>query len=154
MAEEPPPQLPIGDRAYLACRRCRLVLTEQQFLRDGCSLCGTGPVRREELLDVATADFTNFVGLIAPEKSWVARLIGKTDCPNGVFAAALDDEEMEEEDEEEDAAAADDDDEDDGVGDADEADEVAREKNDGAPKSDRNLPPVMTDDELLATAND
>nr|CCC93161.1 conserved hypothetical protein [Trypanosoma congolense IL3000] len=86
---EVPPQLPIGDRGYLACRQCRLIITEQQFLRDGCSICGTGPVSREELPDVATAEFSNFIGLIAPEKSWVGRLIQRTDCPNGVFATEL-----------------------------------------------------------------
>ncbi|RNF26264.1 uncharacterized protein Tco025E_01387 [Trypanosoma conorhini] len=151
MAAEPPPQLPIGDRGYLACRQCRLVLTEAQFLRDGCSVCGTGPVRREELHDVATADFSNFVGLIAPEKSWVARIIGRTGCPNGVFAAVLND----------DGDDDDDDDDDDGGAHSSHDDEVDDEEEgeeegpkDNTPPSSRREVPVITDEELLATRND
>ncbi|ESL07420.1 hypothetical protein TRSC58_00790 [Trypanosoma rangeli SC58] len=152
MAAEPPPQLPIGDRGYLACRQCRLVLTETQFLRDGCSVCGTGPVRREELHDVATADFSNFVGLIAPEKSWVARMIGRTGCPNGVFAAVLN-EEDEHEDEDEDDANSDNEEEDVGGDDAS-ADEGEGHQGSTPPDSRRGRMPVITDEELLATRND
>ncbi|ORC92237.1 uncharacterized protein TM35_000044510 [Trypanosoma theileri] len=146
-AEEPPPPLPVGDRDYRACRRCRLVLTAPQFLRDGCPVCGTAPPGREELHDVTTADFANFIGLIAPEKSWVARLIGRTNCPNGVFAAALDDDDdddMGEEEEEEEGEEEDDE---------DEGNEPQQEEEEeGEEKMPR--PPVMTDEELLAIKND
>lgn len=43
-------------------------------------------------MELATPHFINFIGLVAPEKSWVARLIGKTHSPNGVYAQALTDE--------------------------------------------------------------
>ncbi|RNF06505.1 hypothetical protein TraAM80_04009 [Trypanosoma rangeli] len=148
MAAEPPPQLPIGDRGYLACRQCRLVLTETQFLRDGCSVCGTGPIRREELHDVATADFSNFVGLIAPEKSWVARMIGRTGCPNGVFAAVLNDED------EDDANSDNEEEEEEVMGDGASADEGEGHQGNTPPDSRRGRMPVITDEELLATMND
>ncbi|KAG8348782.1 Spt4 RpoE2 zinc finger [Trypanosoma vivax] len=143
---EPPPQLPVGERGYLACRQCRLVLTEKQFLLEGCGVCGTGPVSRQELPDVTTAEFANFVGLIAPEKSWIARLIGKTDCPNGVFAAEI---EMHDEEQSE----GDDDDDD------NEEEEEAVEEGDGQGEGEGEqgsggVPPMMTDEELLLASFD
>ncbi|CBH14766.1 hypothetical protein, conserved [Trypanosoma brucei gambiense DAL972] len=141
---EPPPQLPVGDHGYLACRRCRLIITEQQFLHEGCQVCGTGPVSREELLDVATAEFSNFIGLIAPEKSWVGRLINRTNCPNGVFATELcDEDESGEEDEEVEENDVYDEDED-----GDSGNDVDNTNGDGMPGEDK-LGPVMTDEELL-----
>ncbi|KAF5225503.1 hypothetical protein ECC02_001266 [Trypanosoma cruzi] len=153
MVEEPPPQLPIGDRGYLACRQCRLILTETQFIRDGCSVCGTGPVSRDELHDVTTADFSNFVGLIAPEKSWVARMIGRTGCPNGVFAAMLNDEDEEEIDSNNDGddGAAEEDDNEEEVGVGDEHTDGGGGHRDDTPPSSRPAMPVMTDEEFLAT---
>ncbi|KAH9601531.1 Spt4/RpoE2 zinc finger [Trypanosoma melophagium] len=145
--EEPPPPLPVGDRDYRACRRCRLVLTAPQFLREGCSVCGTAPPRREELNDATTADFTNFIGLIAPEKSWVARLIGRTNCPNGVFAAAINDEEDEEDEGEEEE-----DDERDETNEQQEGEGEGEEEEEEEEKMHQ--PPVMTDEELLAIKND
>ncbi|CCW69441.1 unnamed protein product [Phytomonas sp. Hart1] len=92
---EPPPQLPIGHKNYFCCRTCRRILSESQWYAEGCSECGTGPIRRGELLEYASSHFHNFFGLIAPEKSWVARLIRKKNCANGVFAEAISDEELE-----------------------------------------------------------
>ncbi|CCW62086.1 unnamed protein product [Phytomonas sp. EM1] len=91
---EPPPQLPVKHRNYYCCRNCRRILAESQWYAEGCSECGTGPIRRDELLEYASSHFHNFFGLIAPEKSWVARLIGKKRCLNGVFAEAISDEDL------------------------------------------------------------
>lgn len=92
---------------------------------------------RADLNAHATTRFHNFIGLIAPEQSWVARLIGKTQCPNGVFAEALSDDEYADEEDEEDL-------DDDDLYDDEPEDEKAT-------RTDAPLAPQrMTDDELLA----
>lgn len=102
-AEEPaeaPPQLPLTDGRYFACRRCRRILSEAQWYATGCVECSAtmGVPDRDTLLDFATPHFHNFIGLIAPEQSWVARLIMKSREPtNGIFAETLSDDEPEDE---------------------------------------------------------
>lgn len=93
--EEPPPQLPVEGRGYLACRNCRRILNETQWYSEGCIECSTGPISRGEIMEYATPKFTNFFGIVAPDQSWVSRLIGKRKCPNGIFAEILSDEEIE-----------------------------------------------------------
>lgn len=103
-ASEPPPQLPVDGRGYLACRNCRRILNETQWYTEGCVECATGPISRGEIMEYATAKFTNFFGIVAPDQSWVSRLIGKKNCPNGIFAEGLseDDELLDDEVDEED----------------------------------------------------
>jgi len=113
---EPPPQLPTDNKGYYACRKCRRILTEPQWYKEGCLECNTGPLMRSELVEFATTKFSHFVGLVAPEKSWLARVIGKNtpQSSNGIYAEALsseDEDDFEEEDEaeeEEDRAGEDD----------------------------------------------
>lgn len=103
-AAEAPPQLPLTDGRHFACRRCRRILSETQWYATGCVECSStmGVPDRDSLLDFATPHFHNFIGLIAPGQSWVARLIMKSRAPtNGVFAEKLSDDEVEEEEEEE-----------------------------------------------------
>ncbi|KAG5467360.1 hypothetical protein CUR178_01003 [Leishmania enriettii] len=97
---EAPPQLPLTDGRYYACRRCRRILSEIQWYATGCVECSAmmGVPDRDNLLDFATPHFHNFIGLIAPGQSWVARLIMKSrEQTNGVFAETLSDDEPEEE---------------------------------------------------------
>ncbi|KAG5466820.1 hypothetical protein LSCM1_00997 [Leishmania martiniquensis] len=99
---EAPPQLPLTDGRYYACRRCRRILSEGQWYATGCVECSAmmGVPDRDNLLDFATPHFHNFIGLIAPGQSWVARLIMKSREPtNGVFAETLSDDEPEEDSE-------------------------------------------------------
>lgn len=99
---EPPPQLPLTDGRYFACRRCRRILSEAQWFSTGCIECSAtmGTPDRDSLLDFATPHFHNFVGLIAPGQSWVARLIMKSrTSTNGVFAETLSDNETDEDEE-------------------------------------------------------
>ncbi|CAM43451.1 conserved hypothetical protein [Leishmania braziliensis MHOM/BR/75/M2904] len=100
---EAPPQLPLTDGRYYACRRCRRILSEAQWYATGCVECSAamGIPDRDNLLDFATPHFHNFIGLIAPGQSWVARLIMKNREPtNGIFAETLSDDEPEEEEDE------------------------------------------------------
>lgn len=95
---EPPPQLPIEGKGYFACRNCKRILNETQWYEEGCAECLTGPISRGDLTEYATGKFRNFIGLIGPEKSWVGKLIGKTQCPNGIYAEMLSDEDELDED--------------------------------------------------------
>lgn len=97
--EAAPPQLPSDTKGYFACKTCRRILNETQWYTQGCSECNTGPVQRGDLMERATPNFSNFIGLVSPGQSWVGRLINKVDCPNGVYAEMLADEEEEELDE-------------------------------------------------------
>lgn len=100
---EAAPQLPLTDGRYFACRRCRRVLSETQWFTAGCVDCSAtmGVPDRDNLLDFATPHFHNFIGLIAPGQSWVARLIMKSRAQtNGIFAENLSDDESAEADEE------------------------------------------------------
>ncbi|KPI90275.1 hypothetical protein ABL78_0657 [Leptomonas seymouri] len=103
---EAPPQLPLTDGRYFACRRCRRILSESQWFSTGCVECSAtmGVPDRDNLLDFATPHFHNFIGLIAPGQSWVARLIMKSRAEtNGIFAETLSDDETDGENEGEDA---------------------------------------------------
>lgn len=95
------PQLPIGTKNYVACRKCHSVLTEPQYMQVGCFKCGERVETREGLAAATTQKFRHFIGLVAPEHSWVARSIGCSHMPNGVYAAALDDEDDEDNEEDE-----------------------------------------------------
>ncbi|CAC9544886.1 conserved hypothetical protein [Leishmania infantum JPCM5] len=100
---EAPPQLPLSDGRCYACRRCRRILSEVQWYATGCVECSAtmGVPDRDSLLDFATPHFHNFIGLIAPGQSWVARLIMKSREPtNGIFAETLSDDEPEDEEDE------------------------------------------------------
>eukprot|EP01098_Paradermamoeba_levis_P012962 TRINITY_DN5792_c0_g2_i1.p1 TRINITY_DN5792_c0_g2~~TRINITY_DN5792_c0_g2_i1.p1 ORF type:complete len:130 (-),score=1.75 TRINITY_DN5792_c0_g2_i1:19-408(-) len=80
------PQLPISENNVVACRQCGLILTRDQFRKEGCRTCADGEPREDE--DV-TAKFSGYVGIINGEGSWVARLLSKTDKPAGVYAAQI-----------------------------------------------------------------
>ncbi|KPA86211.1 hypothetical protein ABB37_00451 [Leptomonas pyrrhocoris] len=100
---EAAPQLPLTDGRYFACRRCRRILSEAQWFSAGCVECSStmGVPDRDNLLDFATPHFHNFIGLIAPGQSWVARLIMKSRAEtNGIFAETLSDDDTDGDEEE------------------------------------------------------
>ena len=116
------PQLPVSDLHLLSCRDCGLILTREQWKREGCHTCGKEPMNEEEVKEYTTAKFSGYVGIINGEGSWVARLLSKVDKPPGVYAA-----QVEADDDEEEEAGGDDDDgfgADDGRVDADYDDEL------------------------------
>ena len=84
------PQLPLSDRNLVACRGCGLILTLQQFKAEGCQTCALDPLEHDdEVAEHTTRDFAGFVGVVSGEGSWVARLLGKTGVPCGVYAAQI-----------------------------------------------------------------
>mmetsp|Transcript_76825 Transcript_76825/g.89259 ORF Transcript_76825/g.89259 Transcript_76825/m.89259 type:complete len:131 (-) Transcript_76825:68-460(-) len=100
---EPKPQLPRGDKNYIACKGCHTILTEIQYMEEGCQKCGERAETREGLVEHTTNRFFHAVGLVAPQHSWIARVIGCSHMPTSVYAAALEEEEaQDDQDEEED----------------------------------------------------
>ena len=96
---EEQPQLPVGDRNYVACKQCHSILTEPQFLLEGCRKCGTTAESREDVSAYTTTDFQGCVGLVSSEHSWIARVIGCGHMPSGVYAAYMNAELDDEDDE-------------------------------------------------------
>eukprot|EP00048_Salpingoeca_helianthica_P018122 m.240834 g.240834 ORF g.240834 m.240834 type:complete len:109 (-) comp23705_c0_seq1:25-351(-) len=84
--------VPSAKRHQRACVECKLVKTEEQFLKDGCENCE--PRLRLAGSDDRVAKFTtkNFFGMIAlmdPAKSWVGRWQGINTCVPGVYAMSV-----------------------------------------------------------------
>jgi transcription elongation factor SPT4 len=87
-----PLQLPTGERDLLACRSCHRILTQQQFLQEGCTGCDGDSAYRmthPEVKEKTTTNFFGHVGIFDPRRSWIARLIEVEDKPPGVYAARV-----------------------------------------------------------------
>ena len=84
--------LPIGDeRHFVACKDCRLVLNQSQFLEHGCPHCNPNDDgwTRDDVHDATTNNYTGFIGVIDGQSSWVARLIGKQGAKSAIYAATI-----------------------------------------------------------------
>jgi RNA polymerase subunit RPABC4/transcription elongation factor Spt4 len=99
MTDETQLQLPIADKQLAACRQCHRILTRTQFQTQGCHGCGSDPMQeRDELAHQTTTKFTGYVGIIDAQSSWVARLIGRSRAPPGIYAAQVHDDNAGDED--------------------------------------------------------
>lgn len=67
---------------------------------EGCRKCDVAPESREDVKKLVTSDFQGCIGLVSSEHSWVARVVGCSHMPSGVYAAYLN-AELEDEDDEE-----------------------------------------------------
>ena len=100
-----PPNLPIGhEKTFVACKDCRIVLSQTQFMQSGCPNCeeDSGPMDRDEVADRTTLNFASFIGVVDSSSSWVARVIGQGNSPSAIYAATVqrDDDEEYNDDEE------------------------------------------------------
>eukprot|EP00758_Cryptobia_borreli_P003075 Tbor_TRINITY_DN3508_c0_g1::TRINITY_DN3508_c0_g1_i1::g.2923::m.2923/K15171/SUPT4H1, SPT4; transcription elongation factor SPT4 len=90
-----PLQLPREPKGLRACRRCRRILTEIQFIHESCANCRDSedpvPSTRQEVEESTVHNFSGYIGLINPERSWVARLMGSRNVRQGIYAFELDD---------------------------------------------------------------
>ena len=101
MEELQAPQLPYSDRHLRACKKCHTVLTEPQFLNEGCRNCQTDAISRGDLDHLTTTKFHGCIGVVDSSKSWVARVVGlHRNAPSAVYAAYVEAEDSEEDDEE------------------------------------------------------
>ncbi|MCQ2821046.1 MAG: hypothetical protein MJ252_27625 [archaeon] len=61
-----------SDNKLRACTGCRLIKSEEQFLKEGCNNCGYTP---EEMKEYMTADFMGIMAITNPKKSWCAKYL-------------------------------------------------------------------------------
>lgn len=93
-------QLPREPKLLRACKHCRRVLTERQFMAEGCATCNpqvmNQPERmsRREMEGQTTANFSGYIGIIDSRTSWAARLMGARKVPMGVYAFEIKDPEV------------------------------------------------------------
>jgi RNA polymerase subunit RPABC4/transcription elongation factor Spt4 len=81
--------LPLVDKDLASCYRCHRILCRDQFKRDGCPVCNTGALDREQLATETTVRYSGHVGIVDSRGSWVARLIGCRGAAPGVYAARV-----------------------------------------------------------------
>ena len=90
-------QLPREPKLLRACKHCRRVLTERQFMTEGCATCNPHvmdqPERmtRRDMERQTTANFSGYIGIIDSRTSWAARLMGARKVPMGVYAFEIKD---------------------------------------------------------------
>lgn len=62
-------------KKHRACLNCSIILTKQQFQRDGCPNCPLLGMKgdAENVLDTTSEIFKGVIAVIKPETSWVAK---------------------------------------------------------------------------------
>ena len=81
--------LPIEKRKLRACLLCSLVKTQAQFRRDGCDNCEEVLSLRssmERVTDCTSPNFDGMIGIMNPERSWVARWQRCDKFVKGIYA--------------------------------------------------------------------
>ena len=90
-------QLPKEPKQLRACKRCRRILTEKQFMIEGCASCDPGVMEepnrtsRRDMEAETTANFSGYMGIFDSKKSWVARLMGARKVHKGIYAFEIND---------------------------------------------------------------
>ncbi|CAG9333209.1 unnamed protein product [Blepharisma stoltei] len=58
-----------------ACLRCKLIKSEDQWLKDGCENCEQLEIKNdsERMIDCTTSRFEGIISMINPAQSWVGR---------------------------------------------------------------------------------
>lgn len=73
-----------------ACLRCKIVLSTQQFIREGCPNCtGDYVGDRQAVEQLTTRNFSGTAAVIDPARSWVGRNIKVETFVPGVYAIAV-----------------------------------------------------------------
>lgn len=82
--------LPNAMTRLRACLRCKIVLSSQQFIREGCPNCtGDYGGDRHAVEQLTTRNFSGTAAIIDPARSWVSRNIKADDLVPGVYAIAV-----------------------------------------------------------------
>ena len=91
-SDEQPDQfaLPSALTKLRACLRCKIVLSTQQFIREGCPNCeGDYVGDRQAVEQLTTRNFSGTAAVIDPARSWVGRNIKVETFVPGVYAIAV-----------------------------------------------------------------
>ena len=82
--------LPNAMTRLRACLRCKIVLSVQQFVREGCPNCAGDYVGdRQAVEQLTTRNFSGTAAIIDPARSWVGRNIKADTYVPGVYAIAV-----------------------------------------------------------------
>ncbi|UVC49446.1 transcription factor [Theileria orientalis] len=83
-----------GERPGLklrACIRCRLIMTEDQFYENGCGNCTHLQMDgdRRRTLDCTSSNFSGFLSIMDPERSWSAKYNNLINLIPGCYAISV-----------------------------------------------------------------
>jgi transcription elongation factor SPT4 len=82
--------LPNAMKRLRACLRCKIILSTQQFYREGCPNCAGDYVGdRQAVEQLTTRNFSGTAAIIDPSRSWVGRNIKVEGLLPGVYAVAV-----------------------------------------------------------------
>ena len=82
--------LPNAMTRLRACLRCKIILSTQQFLREGCPNCtGDYVGDRQAVEQLTTRNYSGTAAVIDPARSWVGRNIKVESFVPGVYAIAV-----------------------------------------------------------------
>jgi transcription elongation factor SPT4 len=82
--------LPSAMTRLRACLRCKIILSTQQFIREGCPNCEDDYVGdRQAVEQLTTRNFSGTAAIIDPSRSWVGRNIKVESFVPGVYAVAV-----------------------------------------------------------------
>lgn len=81
--------IPKSYKKLRACRSCRLIKSEDQFLSDGCENCPNNDYQDMDcLLDNTCSDFQGMIAMMQAKESWVAKWTGLNQIP-GIYAISV-----------------------------------------------------------------
>jgi len=74
-----------------ACRICRLLKTERQFIEGGCENCPFLNIRdyRTEIHEYTTPNFTGMISVVDPDSSWATKWVHLNKRMPGCYALAI-----------------------------------------------------------------
>ena len=79
---------PAGYTRLRACLKCKLIKTEEQWVKEGCQNCEDLDFKgnSEDMISCTSARFEGIISLINPKQSWVAKWNHLEDRVPGCYA--------------------------------------------------------------------
>lgn len=83
--------LPNSTSRLRACLSCKIILSGQQFTREGCPNCRDADMvgNKQAVEELTTRNYSGSAAVIDPTNSWVARNIKADKLVPGVYAIAV-----------------------------------------------------------------
>jgi transcription elongation factor SPT4 len=89
--DEPHFNLPNTTSRLRACLSCKIILSAQQFTREGCPNCRESDMvgNKQAVEELTTRNYSGTAAVIDPSRSWVARNIKADRLLPGVYAIVV-----------------------------------------------------------------
>ena len=89
----PEADAPSSFKGLVACRRCYLVKTYEQFYTDGCENCIFLSLKenKDQCDQCTSRNYNGVIAMLRPTKSWVARWQGIAQFCSGAYAIRVND---------------------------------------------------------------